>query len=359
MIRYLIKNNLKLMFRSKWSVVIMVVGPIIVIMALSSAFSSLLKTYEGVDSFTAGFCLEDDSISGEMVTQMKEAGRANGITFYEYPDGSPEQLMEDNELAGFICLGRETYSVYRTADYEVQGAMLEYFADKLFRGNMNSLQQEVDGENAGVQVEKLDYMPAVDASDYYGIAHIVYFGWCGLVCAAGMLSSEKKYGIERRFRVSSLSSIQIYLARLIPIWLVVTVGMGISTLACSIMFGIHWGVPWLSAVILILCFLGATALALMLYYLSGNVAISVIALFALVWFMGYTGGSFETYMYANIPEKIKLLSPIYHADRALVELSATGRSDYVVSAVIYMLAITVICTAGALLEDKAGRRRRA
>ena len=41
MIRYLIKNNFKLMFRNTWSVVVMLLGPILVIAVLSSAFSEL------------------------------------------------------------------------------------------------------------------------------------------------------------------------------------------------------------------------------------------------------------------------------------------------------------------------------
>lgn len=56
MIQYLIKNNFKLMFRNTWSVAVMLLGPILVIMTLSSAFSQLMKSYEGVDEFVVGFC---------------------------------------------------------------------------------------------------------------------------------------------------------------------------------------------------------------------------------------------------------------------------------------------------------------
>lgn len=55
MIRYLIKNNFKLMFRNTWSVAVMLLGPILVIAVLSSAFSELMKSYEGVDEFTVGY----------------------------------------------------------------------------------------------------------------------------------------------------------------------------------------------------------------------------------------------------------------------------------------------------------------
>lgn len=359
MIRYLIKNNLKLMFRNKWAIAVMLVGPILVIMMLTSAFSNLLKTYEGVDSFKAGYRLEDGSMPAEAVSQMKETGKAYGITFYEYPDGNPEKLIQDNNLAAFVRLEKGKYTLYQMSDCEAEGMVLDYFLDKMSGISADGTAEKIMGEYEEVPVEKLDYMPAVNASDYYGIVHCVYFGWCGLVCATSVLSNEKKYGIERRFRVSALSSLQIYLARLIPMLLVVSVGMGISSMLCSVLFDIHWGVPLLSSFLMFLSFLGATSFGLMLYYLSKNLVISVIILFTTVWFMGFVGGSFETYMFSNIPEKIKVLSPIYHTDRALVELSVVGHSDYVGSTIIYLIAITVICMVVAVMVDKAGRGRRA
>ena len=55
MIRYLIKNNFKLMFRNTWSVVVMLLGPVLVIAVLSSAFSELMKSYKGVGEFVVGY----------------------------------------------------------------------------------------------------------------------------------------------------------------------------------------------------------------------------------------------------------------------------------------------------------------
>ena len=66
MIRYLIKNNFKLMFRNTWSVAVMLLGPILVIAVLSSAFSELMKSYEGVDEFTVGYRIQEaDNSSNE------------------------------------------------------------------------------------------------------------------------------------------------------------------------------------------------------------------------------------------------------------------------------------------------------
>ena len=55
MIRYLIKNYLKMMGRSPVNVLLFIVFPIVLIAVLSSAFSSLMESYERKESFSVGY----------------------------------------------------------------------------------------------------------------------------------------------------------------------------------------------------------------------------------------------------------------------------------------------------------------
>ena len=102
-----------------------------------------------------------------------------------------------------------------------------------------------------------------------------------------------------------------------------------------------------------------TALGMMLYNISDSLVITIILQFTIVWFMGFFGGSFETYMFSSISDTLKHLSPIYHGNRALVELSCMGESNYVASAVIYSLAITVICSIIAICAGYVRKRGKA
>jgi len=61
---------------------------------------------------------------------------------------------------------------------------------------INTLLQVQEQEAIVLPQEELNFMPAVNARDYYGIIYIVYFSWCGIICATGVLSDEKKYGIS-------------------------------------------------------------------------------------------------------------------------------------------------------------------
>ena len=147
----------------------------------------------------------------------------------------------------------------------------------------------------------------------------------------------------------------LFLSKWIPC-IAVTIGtMTITILVCIGLFDIAWGnIPW-SILILLLAIFAAISFGLFLYYLFDNLAVSIVGLFTIVWLMGFAGGSFETYMFSSCPEWIKHLSPIYYINRTLVEYSCMGKSDYTMPCILYMIVLTVICTAGALL---IGRMRR-
>lgn len=354
MIRYLIKNNFKLMFRNTWSVAVMLLGPILVIAVLSSAFSELMKSYEGVDEFTVGYRIQE--ADDAMIEVTKIAGEEAGILFFEYPEGEIKDVMEKNELSGFVEFAEDKYTVYTSADYEVEGITLEYFMNKVMNEGLNASLQIKEQAKIVLPVEQLEYMPAIDSVDYYGIIYIVYFCWCGMICATGVLSNEKKYGIVRRFQVSNISETQNFFGKFIPIVLTVTGGMAIATVITVLLYDIHWGNPFLSTVIVFLMIVAGTALGMMLYNISDSLVITIILQFTIVWFMGFFGGSFETYMFSSTSDLLKQLSPIYHGNRALVELSCMGESSYVASTVIYSLSITVICSIMAIFAGYVRKR---
>lgn len=359
MIRYLIKNNFKLMFRNKWSMVIMLLGPVLVIAVLSSAFSELMKSYDGVDEFAVGYRMQETAEDNAELEAAKLAGEEAGILFYEYPEGEIQDVMEKNELAGFVEFFEDTYIVYTSADYEVEGITLEYLMSKVMKAGMNAFMQMQNQGAIVLPMEKLEFMPAVNAKDYYGIVYIVYFCWCGMICATGVLSNEKKYGIVQRFQVSNISETQNYLGKFIPITVTVTVGMAIATGVTVLLYDIHWGDSVLSILIVFMMIAAGAAFGMMLYNISDSLVITIIMQFTIVWFMGFLGGSFETYMFSSTSDILKHLSPIYHSNRALIELSCMGESKYTASAVWYSMAITVVCSAIAILAGGIRKRGKA
>lgn len=362
MIWYLIKNNFKLMYRNKIILVSMVFAPVLVIAILSSAFEDLMKSHEVKDQFKAGYRVEEGSLWEKSVEIIKEAGKEAGIQFLEYPEGKPEEIIENNHLAGFADLGSRKYKLYKSAGNETEGITLEYFLERCLDQSLEqalvmSVHTDISNKkDLEIPIQKLDYMPAVNSKDYYGIIEIVYFSFLGIICIASVLSSEKKNGIRQRLQITSLSSFKLYLAKWIPLVSFMAFGIGVSAVVSSVMFGIHWGNLVLSAVLVLLVIMAGASLGLMFYSIFKNLAVTVIISFTITWFMGFFGGTFETYMFSSFSEMVKNISPVYHVNRALVEYSCMGHSSYTLSSIFYLIAITAVGTGIAVLTDWTGKK---
>lgn len=374
MIRYLIKNNFKLMLRNKWVLATMLLGPVLVIALLSSAFGDMMASFEGAEEVRTGYRVSESSIFADGMEEIKSAGETAGILFENCPDGDVESLMEQNDLAGFLMFEEDGYTLYKSAEDEVAGKTLEYFMEQVENQmaeqalnaivpteNESAVTTQEKQKETGIDlpVKKLAFMPAIDAKNYYGITEVVYFLWLGIASAAGILSSEMKNGIGKRFQVTALSEIKLYLAKWIPAVLATVCEITVTILLVTVLFGISWGNLPMTTLVLLVTIMGAIALGMLLWSICKNLAVTVVALFTVVWFMGFIGGSFETYLFSSFSESVKSLSPIYHVNRVLVEYSCMGKSDYTVSSISYMVGITVVCTLLSIFVSKVRKEGRA
>ena len=93
-------------------------------------------------------------------------------------------------------------------------------------------------------------------------------------------------------------------------------------------------------------------------YIFDNIVVTIIAVFIVVWLACFFGGSFETYMFSSHPESLKLISPIYHGNRALAELSSMGRSDFTVSSIVYSTVLALVSSIISVTVGTLKRRAR-
>ena len=353
MIRYLMKNNFKLMFRNRWAIFFLLIAPLLTVFLVSDAFGALMRSYEVPDEFSVGY-RDNGCIISESMEKVKEAAKDNGIILTECSEGEPKQLIEQNGFSAFIEFNKSEYTVYKSEEHKTECSVTEYFIGRIMeQGTNNALKAAAPGSEltSSLPVTKIDFMPPVNSSDYYGIAYVIWYGSLGMAAAAGILNSEKKYGIEKKYRASTLSSLQMYLSRLIPT-VAVTLTVFLAVALISVLFyDISWGSPMLSAVIAAMFMISAAAFGFMIYSITQNMAFTVTMMITVTFAMGFVGGSFETYMFSSTPQTIKEISPIYHANRALVELSVMGHSSYIKSSLIYSAVLTGVCSAAAVFAD--------
>lgn len=357
MIRYLIKNNIKLMSRSPINIFLLLILPLIVIAVLSSAFDDLMKSYEESD-IIAGYMTGDDKVPDELQDAFTKAAEENDIILHRYSIGDPEEIIKNDDLCGLVVFNEDSYTLYRNDDKKEISKVFDYFVNAFYE-NAAASAMGIDTKSVNITAYHPAFLPAIDSVDYYGIIEVIYFAWNAIICGAAILISEKKNGILRKYQVTSISESKLYLGKLISIAAAVGPGMIITSALTVFLFEVHWGNPLLSILLILASTAASTALGLLVYYLCENTVATIILVFTIVWFMGFYGGSFETYMFSSHPQSVKLLSPMYHVNRALAELSCMGRSDYVSSALLYCAALTLICSVLAIAVNSIKRRGRA
>ena len=346
------------MLRSPANLLFFIVAPLLVFSVLASAFSSLMQSYEKKGPFQVGYMLSEESFFATGIEALKDAGKEADVIFEEYSDGDVKELMDSHDLKGFVVFKEDSYVVWSREDAKTEGQILEYVLNAYVEGvnRAKLMLMSKEAEDLELSIERPAYMPAIDSTDYYGIIEIVYFGCCALVCVAGVLGNEKKYGIGKKYRVAGLSQLQIYLGRLLPMLLCVLICECVAVLISVTLMEVHWGNLLMSGLVVIFIILAASAFELMLYEITESMVLSIICSFAVVWIAGFLGGSFETYMFSGKPQKVKMLSPLYHGNRALVELSCMGHSNYVLYSVVYLGLIFVGCSIVALLSGMIRKR---
>ncbi|MCI8409170.1 MAG: ABC transporter permease [Lachnospiraceae bacterium] len=354
MLWYIIKNNLKLMLRHKWIVVMLIIGPVITTAVLSSAFESMLSAYEGTGEFLSGYQISKASPLSTYAEEMQKNAKAAGFSLAEFDTGEPKELMEKHNLSSFTKIEKDSYTVYTMHGKENEGMVTEYFYNSLFE-ELELAAIQGNYPRFSLPVTKLETMPEVSSTDYYGIIYHVYYLWLCFISISVVFSSEKKNQIAKKYQVSGVKSLTLVLGKAIPCILSTLITLGISMIISYFLFGISWGGSLMTPCILFLTVVAATMFGLFVVKLTNNLAISVVIIFMMVWLSGFIGGSFETYMFSAWSEDIKVLSPIYHVNRALVECSQMGHSKYCQSAILYLTGISVVCLLGTIFLQ---RRRR-
>ena len=370
MIRYYIKNNFKLMGRSWVNILMFTICPVVVAAVLISAFSAIMERYEKQDPFTVGYKMEEGCIWEATEKTLKETAKSAGITFQNYDGEEPKDAIINHDLGGYVCFYEDRYTIYKSSQKISEGATLDYFITQfcdevstamssIKEGNLPSENAAEKADEVELSFEHPEFMKAVNSTEYYGIVYVLYFAWCAIVCAAALLTNEKKYRINNKYTVSGLSDTQIYLGKLIPLTLVVLIGTTAAMLLMIACFGAKWGNPAMVILLLLVMTTAASSMGMMFYCITDSMISTIIISFALVWFVGFFGGSFETYMFSSVPQYLKLASPIYHCNRSMVELAVNGKTDYYLSALIYCGAIAVVCSAIAIAASHIRRRGKA
>lgn len=349
----LIKNNLKLMLRSKFILFMMIIFPVTTIALLSNAFKDMMNTSYHIDRFKVGYRISEDSNYKGMLKELQKKCRDKDIILQEYPQGDITSLLQNKTVAVFVNIRDDnSYVIYQSNDKNTEAAITEsIFSGFFYQVSQTAAAQSYGAKQETVNIpvkgggkvthEALDTEPVPSSTDYYGIVYIVYFTWCGLCSLLAVASSERKGAVSRRMLISHMPKLHYYLGKFIPCTLAVIIEIAAAWVLSVLLFHIHWGNIGLSALILFLTALCASAFGVLLFQSFSNPAISIVSAFVIIWVAGFFGGCFATYMYNIVPVTLAQLSPIYYINRTLVEFSTKGYSNYTGRCIAYLIGLLI------------------
>ncbi len=335
MLRYIIKNNIKLILRGKLIFIMMILIPVFLVTLLSNAFDSMLNVNYSLQEYEVGYSVTEDSYILPMLDTVKLISSKSHLRFYPYHKETGLEKLNDQTLDLYIEFGTKEYVIYQTEDTKA--------ATIILKSIMPSYTQGEPLKEAPYFIENIDANPIPESKNYYGIVEIVYMMWCGILSISAVIISERKGRIRSRMRMSPASTISFYLGKFIPCVIVLSIQMGLAMIITSITLGINWGDKLhLSLGILFLQAMAVSAFSVMLYQIFQNIAATIVTCFILVFCWGFFGGSFQTYMFTTTSDTMAALSPVYYLNRTLVEYSTKGSSEYTLPCVIMLSAFIVI-----------------
>lgn len=351
----IIKNNLKLMLRNKIMIFAVIVSPVLVVAALSNAFHNLLDQAENANEFEVGYQMTENSLFSEYEEILHSQLEEEGISLRKYNGEVPEKIVEDGQVEVFIDFGDEDYHIYGADKNELQVRAIQCVMF-LMTENVKAYLNGPPSVQKDLEVKELATTETAGAQDYYSIIEVVYFLSLCVIFLSMIIQAEKGNHILARFRVGNAGNAVLYFGKMIPCVLMAwAIQILITGGLVTVMFDVTWGKPLISILILCLEAAAFTAFGMIFMLLFRNMAVSIGSMFMFLWFMGFFGGTYETYMYSSVPDAIKELSPLYYLNRTLVELSTMGESSYLVPCIVYMLVMIIICVPVGILLT--GRRK--
>lgn len=177
-----------------------------------------------------------------------------------------------------------------------------------------------------------------------------------MLIGSNLDNEERKCGFKKRISLTNASPLIIMLGRIIPVTILVAIQVLIASIASTILMGVNWGPNIIISVLIIMLeIVASTSVGLAVSMVIKNQVITNVLIIVASFFMGFIGGSFQTYMYNFVSEKVSGVSPLYYLNRTLVEFATSGSSAYTMKAVLYMAVLIVLSLIiGTFMQSREG-----
>lgn len=367
----LIKNNLKLLLREKITWVFMLILPVLLIMVLSSAFTGMLNESYEMKELKVGYAIEEESLIKNSFDEFISGFKENKINLIEINKEEAISKIKSDQIVAYLDINDDKYTIYKSSEESIEESIFEStFSTVMYSyDGMKTLMKPIYGDSVTVEadsneangdivkVEVLDTEPMPSAIVYYGIVVLVYVIWVGMIISASMANYERKSSIAERIWITNVKSSTIFFGKLISVVLCVIIQIGLSATVATITMNINWGEkPYLIAGLILLEIITTSSIGIMAAtFLKSESLVTVLCVLSAFVF-GFIGGSFQTYMYNFVSDKIASLSPLFYINKTLVQIAVKGYSDLTLVTVVLLISLFIVSGLLSVIGIARGRR---
>lgn len=341
MLRILVKNYLKLIFRDYISWAICILVPIFLIFITSTALKQSFASEVKIEKMIVGY-------SGEKPELVDEK-----MTFSPISKEEAIKQIADGRLIGYIEEADGKIILYLP---EYMNNESIYLKNKVTRMITGITEEKIKVGEKLIHHTYLEAKAPVSSTEYYGRILLTYCVWIGAVFAGRIAILERRDRAIIRIRQSQLSGLTWWLARWIATFIAYSIAVFIIILWLNMRMQMDWG-EYVGKIVLLVGFMMIcfTVLNTFLSFIF-KTEIAFITVTSIVWMLsGFLGGSFQNYWYNFIPENIQELSIIYYMNRSMIEVSTYGESRYLNKCIAYMLLMMVISSILSILYIRRER----
>ena len=340
MIYNIIKKELLQNFRDKKSLFFMILFPILMIIILGTAFSSVFSSNTSVPETKVIYSVDKKiQVSNDFISFAKDMEKNINIKFTEAKDDS--QAKEDISNGQYDCYikidSKDKIQLQFNNRRDFNAKLVETLVNTFVEKNNVIAQISVDNpaalpgitQNAGkvnpdyVNIKSVNDKPTPSAKDYYAITMFTMTILYGIGAGSMSIIAENIRGTMNRVKVTTVSGLQFMVAKVVGVVIVTSLQVFLVYLFSKYLVKANWGNHGLAIMLVSLTLIiMSTCVGAGIANLTSNPTVVSILLNIAVPIMVFLGGGYINLALFNssILNAISNVSPLKWANQVIFSI---------------------------------------
>lgn len=354
---YIMLKEIKTILRSKSTVVMLILLPIMLMAILGFALSG---TFDGTSDFgevDIAYCCNDQGAMSQAFDKFIKSQENANIKFIEEPNiNKGINAVKNAQYTTFLVIGQDNLVLYKNSidnTYsQIAQAILSAFVDSyntksaIAMNNPAALESITSDPNYDfVDTVSLNKKKQPSSIDYYAVSMLTLIIMYSSITAATAISSERNRKTGTRMLTAPVKKYEILLAKFLGIIVAALVQSLIVFIFSKYILGAYWGNDIISTFAIITSEISfASALGVSVGFIVKNINAAEGLLQSFIPFIAFLGGAYVplSIMNSNAIMQLSNISPLKWTNNAIFQIAFAN--DY--STMPKALAINLILAAG-------------